>query len=94
MPNETRIAVVGFGLIGRRHAEVIRRSPDLVLAAVVDSAANSRRAARELGAPVYSRLGAMIAEEAPDGIILATPTPLHLEQGLECIGAIRPSGAD
>lgn len=90
MPDEIRIAVVGFGLIGRRHAEVIRRTPGLSLAAVVDREAKCRDAARAMGTPVHADLTAMIAAEAPDGIVLATPTPLHLEQGLECIGAGQP----
>ena len=38
-------AVVGFGLVGRRHAEVLRRSPGLELAAVVDPQEESRRQA-------------------------------------------------
>jgi predicted dehydrogenase len=27
----------------------------------------------------------MFAKEQPDGVVLATPTPLHVEQGLECV---------
>lgn len=90
MASKTRISVVGFGLIGRRHAEVIRRSPDLELAGVVDPIEQSRVDAGALGARAYSSLSEMIAVDDPDGIVLATPTPLHIEQGLACIDADKP----
>ena len=48
----TRIAVMGGGLIGRRHADVIRRSPELALAAVVDPSDEGYAAAAALGVPV------------------------------------------
>ena len=90
MARRTRIAVVGFGLIGRRHAEVVRRLPDVSLAAIVDPDPGSRAAAEALGVPALADLNDMIATEAPDGIVLATPTPLHIAQGLECIAHCCP----
>ncbi|WP_171181325.1 Gfo/Idh/MocA family protein [Ruegeria sp. HKCCD8929] len=84
MPNATRIAVVGFGLIGRRHAEVLRRSPDLVLAGVADPSEKSRREAVNLGTDAFSNLEDMLDATKPDGVIVATPTPMHLEQALAC----------
>ncbi len=90
MSSQTRISVVGYGLIGRRHAEVIRQSPYLELAAIVDPDQKSRADASVLGSPTYASLLEMIAAESPDGIVLATPTPLHIEQGLTCIEKGRP----
>ncbi len=87
MPSDTRISVVGFGLIGRRHAETIRRAPNLQLAAIVDPDPKSREDASALGAPTYANLSEMIEAESPEGIVLATPTPLHIEQGMTCIEA-------
>ena len=87
MTNVTRIAVVGFGLVGRRHADVVRRAPELSLAAVVEPSEAGQSDARELGVPVFDTLQDMLASVVPDGIVLATPTPLHLEQGLACIDA-------
>ncbi|MDP5220211.1 Gfo/Idh/MocA family oxidoreductase [Ruegeria sp. 2205SS24-7] len=85
MPDATSIAVVGFGLIGRRHADVVQRSPDLSLAAVVDPDGDSRNAAIELGAQAFASLDEMFDTVTPDGLVLATPTPMHLDQGLACI---------
>ena len=90
MSPRARIAVVGFGLVGRRHADVIRQSPDLELAAVVEPNHEGRATASLLGAPTYSGLSEMIDAEVPDGIVLATPTPMHTAQGLTCIQAGRP----
>ena len=59
MSEATRIAVVGFGLIGRRHAEVLRRSPSLALSAVVDPDESSQDAAAALGVQVFATLDAL-----------------------------------
>ena len=87
MSPKTRIAVVGFGLIGRRHAKVISQTPELELAAVVETNSENQTAAKELGAVVYADLRSMLSAETPDGVVLATPTPLHLEQGTLCVEA-------
>lgn len=87
MSQKTRIAVAGFGLVGRRHAEVARRAPDLLLSAIVEPSEEGRIAAGALGAPVYASLEEMLAVCRPDGVVLATPTPMHLEQGLACISS-------
>jgi predicted dehydrogenase len=87
MPDPTRIAVVGFGLIGRRHAEVIQRAPDLSLAAIVEPSQEGFITAQDQGHPAFKTLDDMLATVHPDGVVLATPTPLHLEQGLACVKA-------
>ena len=90
MSKTTRIAVAGFGLVGRRHAEVLRRAPDMSLAAIVEPSPTGKAAATALGVPVFGTLEEMLGIAKPDGVLLATPTPLHLEQGLACIAAGRP----
>ena len=87
MSGHTRIALVGFGLVGRRHADIIRRAPDLVLSAIVEPSDDGRAIAQNLNVPVFSDLAEMLDTERPEGVILATPTPLHLDQGLACIEA-------
>lgn len=90
MSQKTQIAVAGFGLVGRRHAEVIRRAPDMVLSAIVEPHPEGQVAAGALDVPVFSSLEEMLSVSDPDGVVLATPTPLHLEQGLTCISARCP----
>lgn len=87
MTQATQIAVVGFGLVGQRHARVIQGASDLELAAIVEPDPDNHQAALALGVPVFHDLTAMLAGVAPHGIVLSTPTPLHLEQGLACVAA-------
>ncbi len=87
MTEQTRIAVVGAGLVGVRHIAAIHQAAGVELAAVVDSNDDSRKIAQENNARFYISLDEMFGDRAPDGVILSTPTPLHVEQGLICIDA-------
>ena len=90
MTSSIRLALIGFGLIGRRHAEIIRRTPELELVAIVEPDTQAQQAAQRLQAPIYPDLASMLAQASPDAVVLATPTPLHLEQALACITARLP----
>lgn len=83
--SELRIAVVGAGLIGRRHVQLIRENEACELAALVDPAPAALDFAREAGVPIHPTLTDLFAEARPDGAIVATPNSLHVENGLECI---------
>ena len=85
MSDKIRIAVVGFGLVGRRHVDVVRALPDLELHCVVEADPASAAKAAGLGVPVFGSLAEMFDAGKPDGVLLATPTPLHVEQGMLCI---------
>lgn len=82
-----RLAVVGLGLIGRRHVEAIGRSEGAAVAAVVDPAASVRDEAARRGIAYFSDLGACLEAGGVDGVILATPNQLHVEGALACIEA-------
>lgn len=90
MPGETRLAVVGAGLIGRRHLDAIAQTEDAEIAAVVDPDETARNAALAQGVTHYATLDEMLAASRPDGVILATPNALHVEQALACIAAGLP----
>jgi len=91
LPTETRIAIAGYGLIGQRHAAIINQTPGLALAGVADDAPDKRAAAKALACPIHDDLAALLAAEAPDGVVLATPTANHAEQALACIRAGVPT---
>ena len=78
-----RLAVIGAGLIGRRHAELAAREAEL--AAIVDPDPAAKRTAAVHGAPWYPTVAAMLAEARPNGAVVATPNQLHVEHGLACI---------
>lgn len=91
MADSVSIAVVGAGLIGRRHADAIASDPAARLHSVVDPSAAARDYAAALGVPWFRDLSAMIAAGAPDGAVLATPNQLHVENGLQCVEAGIPA---
>ena len=40
--------------------------------------------------PLYGSLAELFAKDRPDGVVIATPNQLHVEQGLECVAAKVP----
>ncbi len=80
-----RLAVVGVGLIGVRHAELIAASPDAELAAVADPSPAGPREAARLGTRHYADYRDLLERERLDGVYVAAPNQLHLEVGLACI---------
>lgn len=79
------IAVVGAGLIGRTHVDVVARGARL--AGIVDPDSRAKDLADAHGAVWFADLEQYVAAHRPDGIILATPNQLHVEQALACIRA-------
>ena len=88
--DRTRIAVAGAGYIGQAHIGAARQSASVRLSAVVDPSSAARPIADAAGVPLYASLAELFAANAPDGIVLATPNPLHVPQALECIAARIP----
>jgi len=85
------IAVAGAGTIGRTHIELIQASDACRLAAIVDPAAAAAELARAAGVPRYETLQSLFSAQRPDGVIVATPNRLHVENGLDCIAAGVPA---
>ncbi len=81
----TRLVIAGIGLVGKRHAEAIHHLKNVELAGIVDPSDAGRIYAADRNLPWFGSLSDMFAREQPDGVVLATPTPLHVEQGLECV---------
>lgn len=85
--DRVRIAVAGAGLIGLRHIEETVKSPNCRLSAIIDPSPKAVEVAQKEGVPLYKSLQECFAKDRPDGVVLATPNQLHVEQGLECIKA-------
>jgi len=86
-----QIALVGAGLVGQRHAKVILELNDAVLVGIVDTADAAIDYANNLGIDCFTDLDALLEAKAVDGVVIATPTTLHVEQGLQCVAANLPS---
>ena len=91
MSAPTRLIIAGIGLVGKRHAEAIHHLKKVELAGIVDPSDAGRRYAADRDLPWFGSLSEMFAKERPDGVLLATPTPLHAEQGLECVAERCPT---
>jgi predicted dehydrogenase len=88
---QLQLAVAGAGLIGRRHIELIQDSDRCRLAAIVDPGPGAAEVAETAHVPLYRSLGELFEKHRPDGVVLATPNQLHVEQALECIAARVPA---
>ena len=91
MSPRKRIAVAGAGLIGRRHIELIVASQDCVLAGIADPSPAATDHARAHNVPCYTDHRALLAQEQPDGLIIASPNALHLQMALDCAEAGVPA---
>ena len=79
--------MAGAGMIGLRHIEETQKSPTVELSAIVDPGPKAPEIAEKAGVPLYRSLAQLFANDKPDGVVLATPNHMHVEQGLECIAA-------
>ncbi len=81
MNNKTQVAIVGYGVIGKRVAEAVARQPDMVLAGVADVAADWR-----LLAAVARQIPLFAADPAAGDGMRAGGLPLagSLADLLEC----------
>ncbi len=82
-----RLAIIGAGLVGQRHAKVIKQLSDACLVGVVDTAEAGLEFARSNNIPTFGSLDELLNSTPVDGAIICTPTKLHVEQGLACVAA-------
>ena len=79
MAQPQKLAVVGAGLVGQRHIAAINQVPGVELVAVVEPGPSDQTV------PVYPDLDALFAASDVDGIILSTPTLLHVQGAMACV---------
>ena len=90
-PKPLRLAVIGAGVMGKRHVAAIKRIAGVGLAGVVDSDASRAQAAAEIvSCPVVSNAASLIGKI--DAAIIAVPTAAHvpcatplLRAGIACL---------
>ena len=79
-----KLAVIGAGEMGMKHATIIKHLHRCQLVGVCDVNPAIRSLAGKLGVEFYSDYEKMIMTEEPDGVIIATPTILHASIGMTC----------
>lgn len=88
--NPFRIALAGAGTIGQAHMAVLQASSECRLSALIDPSPAAAGIAAKAGVPLYTCLDDLLAQDRPDGLILATPNALHVPQALQCVAVGLP----
>ncbi|GMA21640.1 inositol 2-dehydrogenase [Arsenicicoccus piscis] len=90
-PAPVRIGLIGCGRIGQVHALSIVATPGAELAGVVDAVPTAAEAtAARFGSTVYGTPEELITSDQVDAVIIASPTPTHVDLIDACIDADKP----
>jgi predicted dehydrogenase len=88
MSDKIKFAVIGFGHIGKRHAEMIIRNEECELVALIDTKPREELKLDEFQVPLFNSLTDFLATGIEvDVINIATPNGYHAEQALQCLDA-------
>ena len=82
-----RIALIGAGVIGKRHLNAMARVDSVELVAIADPLSSTAEISTEYGVRHYSSADEMLSAVAPSGVIIATPTEHHFEPALAALDA-------
>ncbi|MFM6974668.1 MAG: Gfo/Idh/MocA family oxidoreductase, partial [Agromyces sp.] len=89
--SELRFGLIGTGRIGQVHAATLAHVSGATLARVTDAVpAGADRIALQYGATPMASAEALIASDDLDAVIIASPTPTHLEFIDACIDVGMP----
>ncbi len=79
-----KIAVIGAGLIGQKHLELVHVNPNTELVAVCDADPRAATIADKYEVPFYPEVHKLLTNHTLQGAIIATPTNLHTSIGISC----------
>ena len=85
MTKDVRLAVVGAGLIGKCHISSINLAIGAALVCIVDPSEAVQVFAESCGVDRYSSIDEMFKKTDVDGVILATPSQLHVTGAMSCV---------
>jgi predicted dehydrogenase len=80
MHEPVKLAVVGAGLIGQRHIAAIAQAASVELVGVVEP-----NGVTGISVPCFASLTELFDAASVDGVILSTPTPLHVSGAMDCV---------
>lgn len=84
--NNVKIAVVGTGLIGPRHAQAVLKEPQASLTCIVDPSPAAEAVASTLNVPWYKSIRDMLlSDDKPDAAIVCTPNHTHVALSKELL---------
>ncbi len=79
-----KLAVIGLGLMGSRHVEIVQSFDGCELVGVCDLDENLREIAERHGVPFFQDIGEMLDRTKPYGAIVATQSAAHVETFEAC----------
>lgn len=79
-----RLGVIGAGLMGMKHIEVVCACDMCSLVGIADVDASRKVIADAVGVPFYRTLEELIEREQPSGVIIATPNAQHAASAEAC----------
>lgn len=84
--HKVKFAVVGYGHIGKRHAEMIRRNEEASLVAVVDVLEANQCGAEAIEEDFYRSIDEMLEKHPEVEVVnICTPNGLHAAQSLKAL---------
>ncbi len=87
---DTRIAVVGAGIIGKTHIKTLARCDGVALSAIVDPSPAATALAGQWQVPLFADIDRLVAAKAADAVIVASPNETHVEIATRCLEAGLP----
>lgn len=83
---QVKFGVVGYGHIGKRHAEMIRRNDEAELIAICDVKDQKECGAEGISEPFYSTIEELLEKHPEINVInICTPNGLHASQSLTAL---------
>ncbi|NLD74121.1 MAG: Gfo/Idh/MocA family oxidoreductase [Chloroflexi bacterium] len=92
MPETINAAVIGLGILGSQHADLLHKRPEVSLTAVADLRRDvAEEVGARLGAAPYTDFREMLRAHRVDLVVVATPDPLHRDPTVAAIEAGVPN---
>jgi myo-inositol 2-dehydrogenase/D-chiro-inositol 1-dehydrogenase len=85
-----RLGLIGGGRMGRTHLRALKDSTEVTVVAVTEPVAASAAQLREQGLAVYPTVEEMFAGSELDGVLIAVPTPQHIDTARKALEAGLP----
>jgi myo-inositol 2-dehydrogenase/D-chiro-inositol 1-dehydrogenase len=85
-----RLGLIGGGRMGRTHLRALKDSTEVTVVAVTEPVAASAAQLHEQSLAVYPTVEEMFAGSELDGVLIAVPTPQHIETARKALEAGLP----
>jgi myo-inositol 2-dehydrogenase/D-chiro-inositol 1-dehydrogenase len=85
-----RLGLIGGGRMGRTHLRALEDSTEVTVVAVTEPVEAAAAPLREQGLAVYPTAEEMFADSELDGVLIAVPTPQHIDTARKALEAGLP----